>query len=197
MAGLKYKNNRERGQGLLETVIALSIIVTGLVGALSLAVANLASSSDSGQRIIAGNLAREAVEVIRNKRDSNWLGSKPWDDGLYFADDPPGDHSAIVKMVSEGEARNWILDFGPDNINDSAAGLKLEEYLYNSEAGESTNFSRLVTIDEICSDYTILTEESGSSCEEKIGLRVLAEIKWTDRGRPHSLVAEDRLYNWR
>src|SRR3989338_7544584 len=63
-------SSRMCGQGLLEAVIALGIIITGLVAALTLAIGSLSGAGASESRIIAVNLAREGMEITRNRRDS-------------------------------------------------------------------------------------------------------------------------------
>lgn len=193
------KNNR--GQGLLEAVIALSIIVTGLVGALSLAVSNLSNSNDSVQRVIAGNLAREGVEVVRNIRDSNWLAGEEWGVGL-FSEDDSNDHTAIIRFLKE--ENNWQLKFGEEDEFDEPEILKItDDYLYNHETGSATNFFRLITIDEICAEESecggdgICSEGEEGNCTERIGVRVISEVQWKDRGKTRNLVIEDKLYNWR
>lgn len=191
-----FKNHK--GQGLLETVIALSIIITGLVGALSLAISNLANSSDSVARVIAGNLAREGVEIVRNIRDSNWLAGEQWDTGLFLS--PPIDHTAIASF--NREENGWLLEFGENEEFDEPEVLNITgDFLYNHLEGSPTNFYRLLTIDEICFDNGecgdgICSEEEGE-CLERIGARILSLVEWSERGRKHSLVIEDKLYDWR
>lgn len=193
----------ERGQGILETVIALSVIITGLVGALALAVNNLSSTSDSGMRIVAGNLAREGVEVVRSLRDSNWLAGDAWDQGLFSVADPADDHTATVEFreVPPFGENFWTLNFNPDTITQEQAKLKINSSLYTHSAGETSNFSRLLTLDEICDDGSLVVEADQTSCvaegKEKSGIRVLSEVRWHGRGRDSKMVIEDRLYNWK
>ena len=61
------------GFTLIEGIIATGIIGTALVVGLSLAIANLSAAQTNSDRILAGQLAREGIEVVRNMRDSNWL----------------------------------------------------------------------------------------------------------------------------
>lgn len=61
------------GQSLIETIVALALLVTGITGGLSLAIFAVSSSDVTLNQIIATNLAREGVEVVRNMRDANWL----------------------------------------------------------------------------------------------------------------------------
>lgn len=68
-----------KGQGLLETIVAIGVMMTGLISVMSLVVSNLNSEREAATRYQAVNLAREAIELVRNTRDSNWLaGSDTW-----------------------------------------------------------------------------------------------------------------------
>lgn len=67
------------GQGLLETIVAIGIMMTGLISVMSLVVSNLNSEREAATRYQAVNLAREGIELMRNTRDSNWLsGNEAW-----------------------------------------------------------------------------------------------------------------------
>lgn len=67
--------HRAPGAGftLIEGIIATGIISTALIVGLALAYSNLTAAQANADRVIAGNLAREGLEVIRNIRDSNWI----------------------------------------------------------------------------------------------------------------------------
>lgn len=62
-----------RGQGLLEVIIGIGVIIAGTVGSITLVSATLTAGRSTNNRVIAASLARESVEVVRNIRDSNWL----------------------------------------------------------------------------------------------------------------------------
>ena len=69
----------KKGQGLLETIVAIGVMMTGLISVMSLVVSNLNSEREAATRYQAVNLAREAIELVRNTRDSNWLaGNDTW-----------------------------------------------------------------------------------------------------------------------
>ena len=57
----------------MEAIIAVGIIVTVIITALGLGIYTTRVGRTSQNRIIAMNLAREGIEVVRNIRDSNWL----------------------------------------------------------------------------------------------------------------------------
>jgi len=61
------------GLSILETVLAIGIIMIALVGALTLIIATIYAGGNSINRFIAINLAREGIEVARQRRDTNWL----------------------------------------------------------------------------------------------------------------------------
>lgn len=69
---LKFNN---KGQGIIEVVVAIAVIVVGLVSIISLVVFNLNVQNYNHDMLIASNLAREGIEVIRSVRDNNWLSS--------------------------------------------------------------------------------------------------------------------------
>ncbi|MEK7643658.1 MAG: hypothetical protein AAB372_04410 [Patescibacteria group bacterium] len=63
----------EKSFSLLETIVAIAILLVGLLGAMNLSQLGLASISVFKNQLIAANLAQEGVELVRNKRDSNYL----------------------------------------------------------------------------------------------------------------------------
>ena len=67
----------QEGQTLIETMLAIFILTTSLVAGLGLAIYVLNSQAVSKNQIVATNLAREGIEVIRMFRDSNWLLAEP------------------------------------------------------------------------------------------------------------------------
>lgn len=65
--------NKQSGQTLIETLVAIFVLVTGLISALSLAIYSYRSSDNTSKQVIAVALANEGIEGIKNYRDSNWL----------------------------------------------------------------------------------------------------------------------------
>lgn len=194
------KIKSESGQSLVEMIVAIAIILTGLIGAISLTISNLTGSAEAGSRVVATNLAKEGIEVARNIRDTNWLEDEAWDEDLYLGTD----FTAIA--VFNPATAEWSLDFSPASVNDAAAKLYLSaDNLYLQDmtppAGQATLYSRLISLDPICFNETTKVETtSGSACgvgETKIGIRVKAEVVWNQSGRSRGLTIEDRLYNWR
>lgn len=63
-------NNRENGQVLIESVVALTLILVGLLGVLQLVLNSLRLNRDVSSRLVATYLAAEGVEVVKNIGDS-------------------------------------------------------------------------------------------------------------------------------
>jgi prepilin-type N-terminal cleavage/methylation domain-containing protein len=64
-----------RGFTLVETLVAISILIVAVTGAYSAAQTGLSSATFSKDEVISFYLAQEGVEQIRNMRDENGLSS--------------------------------------------------------------------------------------------------------------------------
>jgi hypothetical protein len=73
MHSLPSNLDRERGQTLIETIVAIFLLTTALTTGIGLAIYAFNTSSTSQSEIIASNLAREGIDVVRMMRDTNWL----------------------------------------------------------------------------------------------------------------------------
>jgi prepilin-type N-terminal cleavage/methylation domain-containing protein len=76
------KTYSKRGFTLVETLVAIGILVVAITGVFSAAQSGLSSSIQSKNQAIAINLAQEAVEYIRAQRDSNQIAGRNWLYGL-------------------------------------------------------------------------------------------------------------------
>ncbi|MBI2052847.1 MAG: hypothetical protein HYT34_01225 [Candidatus Ryanbacteria bacterium] len=61
------------GFTLLETLVAIYVILFGLVSFITLSTESLKAVSVFRSQLIATNLAQEGLELVRNKRDTNFL----------------------------------------------------------------------------------------------------------------------------
>ena len=123
-----------KGFTLIETIVAVGIIVIGLVSALGAITTSLFYISNIGDRLIAANLAAEGLEVVRNIRDNNWLVNLSWNNGLVDGDYQASYDSTAMTSYS-----------GNPLLLDSGTGL----YSYSSGAG--TLFVRKISISNLSS----------------------------------------------
>lgn len=199
MAG-RLARTRLPGQSLIELIIAMFVIVVGLAGAAELIFSNSRAQERSANEVVAANLAREGIELAKAVRDSNWMAGNgtAFDSGLLSGTD----YTAVPRM--DGGA--FIdFDFTPNLITDATAVLSASTnagspglYVQGTGAsGSPTIFSRLVTLDAICSDGSFKT--SGTTCGAltKVGIRVTSLVRWTQRDGTHTTSMVDAFYDWR
>jgi len=197
--------DNEKGQGLIEMLIAIAIILTAVVGGLTLMVASFNANRESEFRTVAANLAREAVEICKNERNSTWLNGAVFES--WFTN-PDLDYSAVP--VFDEVAGEWTLDFFPDDISDPEARVfsyTIGDYSglmnnFNALDSEETKYRRMIYFNPICWDAANSAEHmisDGEICapDEVIGVKIRAITEWQDRGTTHDVDLELRLYNWR
>jgi len=68
-----FRKPDTKGETLAETIIALSVLAIAITMASTVILNSMRNLSNSKQRVIAVNLAREGIEAVRSIRDSNWL----------------------------------------------------------------------------------------------------------------------------
>ena len=221
---LHEENKRQKndaGFTLIEVIIALAVIVTGLVGALVLATSNYRASRDNISRVFAANLARSAVEAVRNTRDTNWLRS----DLNILAGTTPYTWDRFAGVSGASVAPAFIVGQGtPDTYSFTkvdvpdpfSSGCQRLDYMcsclkmagdlcalsFGIPVGYGYNESlhRLVVLQDICWNDTNdveSTREYGLSCatgDVKIGVLVTGIVKY---GSSQMVTVKEKLYNWR
>lgn len=163
-----HQRRYPKGQGLLEVIIAIFIIVASVLGTTSVIVATIRAGRIAADRLTAMNLAREGIELVRNIRDSNWLTSgSAWDTGI--ADPAAGDIYAVPSIPTSTifnpateytklvfRPTSWTtahLDCGGVGIVCSKVYAAGEEYTQGGIfGGEETRFSRLLSLTPLCMD---------------------------------------------
>jgi len=157
----------------VEIIVAIFLITLGAGSAFMVIQTTTALTSVTSDQLTASYLAQEGIEVIRNIRDSNWLEQRSnssllWDDGISVGED-------------------YRLDYLSTSFPDVNCSLGADDYLkydgsfYNCTSGQNTKFKRKITV----------TKPQADSME------VVVEVSWSERGRPHEVTAQTKLYNWK
>jgi len=167
---------RTRGFTLVETMVAIAILVVAVTAPLTLASQSLFTGIYAKDQTIAFYLAQEALEVVREKRDANfikyidgqatrWLDGIPKNAGLLV--DAPND---LITGCSGGTFESC---FTTPLLSDGA--------FYTYRSGTPTRFYRAVQVVEDTPDEAI----------------VVSEVRWrTGMFRERSIRITQRLYNW-
>lgn len=168
----------KKGFTLMEVMVSFSIITLGLVGAMSLASQNIQAEEINKNTIIATELAQEGLELVRNKRDNNWLKEENW----IYSSSTASDFD-IIQDGSYTVDYSGNIDGGPDNIDDNNSRLYLDSqgfFIHNS-AFKSTIFSRLIK-SEILDDHSV---------------RISCIVRWRKGNNNHDIVIFTELFDWR
>lgn len=216
-------DKHQNGVTILEAVVAIFVIMVGLISALALIISSIAGARTSKNQLIAGNLARQAIEVVHAKRDTNWLkiesgaiDPSEWDKELY------GNGSAYTAIlnfqddIAQPDFMKWNILYGLAFYFGDPEPLVLRVYqndrggwkVYNQYIAAGlppgavyTGFRLALSTKPICSDESIM--ENGFSCESqappltKIGIQVKATVKWLESGIDKTYEQEERIYNWK
>ncbi len=172
--GLMTYDLRSRGFTLIETFVAITILVTAIAGPLTLASKGLQSATLARDQLIASFLAQEGIEFVREHRDNNALAaSRPadWLEGLSACVDPS----------------TCTVDPAPDTVaacNGACPALRLDTssgfYNYNGSNG-ATQFTRTIKI---------IRNANGREA------KVYSTVNWRTGMYERDLVLEADLLNW-
>lgn len=180
----------KQGFSLVETLVAVSIVVFSVLGPVTLTVFSLKSSSFSKNNLIAGNLAQEAVELVRAKSKSNMLACAP----TCGPGDWLGNFQSACFVLAKGCSIN-AADLATANCNNAnQCFLRFEignsgyadDGIYNHGGGSQAQnpdsiFRRVVKLTEI-----------NSGIEAKVNV----EVSWTERFGAQKVIVEENMFNW-
>ena len=183
-----------RGFTIIETLVAISILLLLIVAPLTLAEKSLASAETARYEITAFYLAQEAIEYIRNVRDSNALsgqgGQNNWLQGLSQCapalggcgvDSTATPQSAqIVRCTSSnGQCRLWQSTGNPSSPLYGLFGHRTS----GSQGWTETVFARKIEITEI---------------EPNVEAEVKVTVTWTAGSLRTSrvLTVKENIFSW-
>lgn len=166
--GFKKNSFKKRlGFTIIEAIMAIFVLTTGVLGVFSFITHFTEYSSISTMRLTASYLAQEGVEIVKNIRDGNYL---------------EGNNQA---SWSEGFATNG--DWEADYTDDNSLSVDEDNYLnidndgfYSYNAGSQSLFKRKISIGASTASSTYIT----------------VEVNWSERGRSHNVTVEEEIYSW-
>ena len=171
-----------RGFTLLETLVAITILISAIVGTLSLASQSLSAAFFARDQITAFYLASEAVEYVRNKRDSNVLKSGDWLTGFPNA---TFDLTPCIGIGTMCTVDPWNDDVDAcSGAHDTCPVLRYDttKFIYNYGASdEPTVFKRSVTIIEKQPD---------------VEAEITVTVSWHTKSLDRSFTIRENIFNW-
>ncbi|MBI2609848.1 hypothetical protein HYW53_01585 [Candidatus Giovannonibacteria bacterium] len=185
----KFFKKFKTGEGfsILETLIAITILIAALTGPLALASQSIRSAYRARNETIATYLTAEAFEFIRNKRDTNTFQGVDWMTGISNLCAPP-DGCYVDSYGNEGSSYQGIITSCtsgncPEIKWDASSGL------YGYSSGENSGFKRKVVVTNIA-DHT--SPPDGLFDEVKVEVT----ISWTEFLQTPSFTVQTNLFKW-
>ncbi|MEK7506153.1 MAG: hypothetical protein AAB572_00940 [Patescibacteria group bacterium] len=163
----------QKGQVLIESVVAMSLIVIGLLGILTLLSNSIAFNRNAANKLTATYLAAEGIEVMKSIADENYTQRKPW--GAVLSN---GNYEATYD--SSNSSLISVTSFSSNPlIFHSGTGI----YDYISGSGSvSTIFKRTIKI-------------VNSTDNKEITINSI--VQWADKNEAKEVNLEDHFFNWR
>lgn len=157
---------------LLETLVAVAILIMALLGPFSIAQQSLKSAYYARDQVTAYYLAQEGVEFVRAVRDQNYLAGTDWLSGIG---------AACTGTPCTVDYPNFTYTTCPNGV---CPPLKVSTTggLFNHVNGTASPFTR-----------QILITNSPTNPSQVI---VSVTISWTSANVPRVFTLQERIFNW-
>lgn len=179
--GLLPNSKSGKGFTLIETLVAVTVLLLSLAGPLSIAAQSMFVAQYSREQITAFYLAQEAVEYVRGIRDRQFLssGSNGW--------------ANTISALSDCAGNGCRVDFPEFRHEQCPAGGC--EALRRSPSGIYNHFMPVSPNTE--SPYTrrvVVTPVSINGAEDALSVRVI--MSWTSGRNNRSIELKTFLFNY-
>jgi len=211
-------SNSNQSFTLIEIIIAIVVLSIGVFSVIALSGKSYGAISLQKNKLIALNLAKEEMELVRARRDENWLTTTGCDG---TEDACPSSRVEETTIRPTGNC-DWRCELGEDLLDIDytkdrktvttpgncittegcplptdvcpATTARCPLYLdatnyYQHSGAQATPFYRVVNIEQD-------TDLNGDG-EVNNDFSVFVTVCWQERGgRWHGICLEDHLYNW-
>lgn len=218
----KRLDHQKGGFTILETLVAIAILILAITAPLAIIAQALRSSYYARDQVTAYYLAQEAIEFLRNRRDNVGLEAtvpaENWIDGAFMAYSDPAEAVPSEDAVSDAGELSPIKTY---LVRDDLVGYKLvtcslsdgcPEVTYDPEAqngvlygwptGDPSIFTREIIISEAITGDTGLEDTSeGGNTGRSPRLRELVidvRVRWRmpDGSLSEGVAIREYLTNW-
>lgn len=171
-----------KGFSLIETLVAITVLIGAIVGPLTLASQGIKAASLFKNQLIASNLAQEGMELVHAKRDSNILQGKGWMDDII---DICGGDGCYIRYTPTDNSASQIT-FQPCGAGGCPKFFISSEGWYTQKATADTGdtetiFSRTIKVTSIVPGR-----------EVKVG----TTLAWQERFSTLTFDLEEHLLKW-
>jgi prepilin-type N-terminal cleavage/methylation domain-containing protein len=169
---IEHRISNTEGFTLIETLVAVTVLVVSLAGPLFLADRSFVSATIARDKTTASYLAQEGMEFARKVRDTNFLAGASWLTSL----------SSCVANSCTVDVKNNSLSVcsGTCPALNYDSTTRLYNHSITSGTNKVTRFTRGIRLTQISSTEYLVT----------------VTVTWTDRGVTRSVVSKENIHDW-
>jgi prepilin-type N-terminal cleavage/methylation domain-containing protein len=178
------KRNTKKGFTMIETLVAIFILLISTTGPLSFAQSGLRASFLARDQIVAFYLSQDVIETIKNLRDNNSLSGADWlalDGGAL---------SSLDQCTTGG--RGCRMETGSNFTIEQCSSTPCEPMYYNDTTKEfvlddtaattPSKYTRTFYVDELEDDREI---------------QIIVVVEWDSNFfSERKIVIQENIYNW-
>ncbi len=172
--------NSHTGFTIIETLVAISILLVSTTGPLSFSQNGLKASFLARDQIVAFYLAQDVIETIKNMRDNASLDGDDWLSGLG-ACKPEDINSTVVCNMTTAETGSFPTESCQDSLCEPLEfDADTNQFILND--GNDSKFTRTIFVTEI---------------EDSREAQVIVEVRWESTlVAKKRIVVQENIYNW-
>jgi len=173
---MKFLTHKTNGFTLIETLVAITIFSTSLIGLMTIASQGISASRNAKHSLEAQLLAQEGIEFVHNLRDN-----------AFLAGSSQGNWTAVFGSCLDS-VRPCIVDYGNFELDLCLDGLcKIykdtnDQYTQTDTDEEETIFARKIWLKSIPGDAKEITAE--------------AIVEWKDGNLTRDISVKENLLLW-
>lgn len=171
----------KEGSLMIESMVAASLVVVGLLGLFNLIYNSTERDSLVIHQLQATYLAAEGIEVVKNISDADVANGNPWDSG---PGNQPFDGCYAVSY-----------DSNDGNLLASGGGINL--FFATSSSGEGIFASQTDLNSSYLSPSRTLFTRSVCISVSGDAMTVNSTVNWSEHGTNQTTTLSDIFYNWR
>jgi prepilin-type N-terminal cleavage/methylation domain-containing protein len=136
---MSFNKTHSQGFTLVETLIAITILMIAIASPLVIASKGLTAALISRDQMIASLLAQESIEIVKNIRDNNFINDRVWSTG--FSQCVRASPSGTIQCDFDAHSGYLIGDCEINGSLGCPLFLSSDGYV-NLPPGDETQFSR-------------------------------------------------------
>jgi len=126
---LKFKNKKEKAFTFIELLAAIIVLAIGVLSVIAVSAKSYAAISLQKNKLIAANLAREGIELVKNVRNENWLYKNS---SSYCTPDDGSSACSNGRVGEDNDDCDWRCGSKDKPPSDSSFFRLEQSWSYNS-----------------------------------------------------------------